>query len=867
MHKQTLSNDLTILVEESHTAPLAAVQAWVAFGSAAENEKTAGVAHCIEHMLFKGSRHHGPGELARRVEAAGGVINAWTSFDETVFHLAVPKNKLSVALDVLADAVLHPRFAAADLKSERDVILEEISQGDDDAGHQCVERLFDRAFAPHPYHRPIIGFRSTVAALTHRDLKKIHRRHYAPHNITIVVTGDVDAKRVFRLVKNRMGGAKKRAKNESPPKFAVQHKLRTTCAKTHTGEVHLTLGFHIPGLAHPDTAALDVLAVILGQGESSRLYNALHRKRQLVNEIYAYAFTPKNLGLLVVGASLAPENFKAAFDAVMEMLFRAAVEEVTNEELQKAVRMLTSEAVYGAETVQGLARKLGFFHTLTGDPEYDRQYLAAVRRLTPAAVRKTVTKYLTPQNLTVSLVGPRKDTKGRKQALPALLRRPSRQIQTHIRKRVTRAHTAQTPPKRAPGLKRMHGNIYRQQTAAGARFLVLPDHSVPLVSFRAVWLGGLRVESTRNNGIANLLAGMFTRGTKKMSGDDCVRAIEAMGGSLSGVAGRNTIGLRADVLSHHWREGLALIMDCITQPRLAAAELDKEKQNVLGEIQAMQDNLTAVVFQFFRKALFGPHPYGMSLLGTSRSIPQITPAQIKSHHRRFCRPQDLVLAVVGDVDPDRVAATVGDILDQLSSRPRKHKYPKVPAAPVIEQPIRTNIKKRRKQAHIVLGFRGVAADDPNRFATEMLTAVLSGQRGRLFTGLRDALGLAYQVNATTIEGIDPGYLAVYIATMPEKIDQAIAGIRNELDRLRCHKVGKRELDEVKNHLVGSHAISLQRRNALASSLALNEIYGLGCAEHLDYEKKVMRVTSTDIREAARRYLDPRSEVLAILAPQ
>lgn len=876
--KHTFPNGLTLLVEEAHITPLAAVQIWVGFGSANEPEDLAGVAHVIEHMVFKASESRAAGDMARKVEAAGGHINAWTSFDETVFHLAVPTEKLALAVDLLADAVGRPAFLAEELGSELKVILEEVSQGEDEPSHLCIERLFEKAFKDHPYRRPIIGYRETVEALKGKDLKKIHKRHYSAGNLTVVVAGDVEADKVVKLVGKKMGAFPTRKKPPQELPKPSQKRLRLAVKKADVSEVHVALGFHIPGLTHDDSPDLDLLAIILGQGDSSRLQTKLRRDRQLVSQIYAYAFTPKDLGLLVVGATIPVDRFDEAIEEILAEVFRTCSEDVSTEELSKAMRILTAESVYQAETVQGLARKVGYYQTLAGDPDYEERYIAAARMATPTTLQKVAAKYLTPQGLTVSVVSPGKSrrakgargAKGKKgdpneASISYPLDQPASKIGKHLREKIKKAH--QTAQKRSalPSLKVGRAGVYKHELSSGARVLVLPDESVPLTAFRAVWLGGLRGEKPSSNGISNIMAGMFTRGTASMSGEECVKAMEAMGGAIAGVAGRNTLGLRAETLSGNWRAGMEIVADCLKSPALDEEELEKEKKNALDELKAQQDNLTIVVFRMFRKALFGSHPYGMPLLGDPKSLQSLTRRKLRAFHRKHCRPQDMVLSVVGDVDPARVVqAAERHFGKSFSTKPPSLKVNRPPS---IDEPIIKVAHKERKQAHIVLGYQGLSATNPDRFASEILTAVLSGQGGRLFVELRDRMGLAYRVNATTVEGIDPGYLAVYIATTPENTDTAIRAIRHQLDRVRKRKVGKKELREVKNHLVGSHAISLQRRNSLASSLALNEIYGLRYDEHIQYKKNVMQVTAEEVRAIAEKYLDPSSEVLAVLTPE
>jgi zinc protease len=174
---------------------------------------------------------------------------------------------------------------------------------------------------------------------------------------------------------------------------------------------------------------------------------------------------------------------------------------------------------------------------------------------------------------------------------------------------------------------------------------------------------------------------------------------------------------------------------------------------------------------------------------------------------------------------------------------------------------------KKAQAHVVYGFLGVRIDEPERYALEVLSSVLSGQGGRLFIELRDKRSMAYSVSSFSLEGIDPGYFAVYMGTSPEKVGAATAGIRVELAKIRDERIGATEIDRARSYLIGSHAIGLQKHASRAAVIALDELYGLGAENHLAYEQKILAVDAEAVRNAAQRVLRLDRAVLAVLGPR
>ena len=258
------------------------------------------------------------------------------------------------------------------------------------------------------------------------------------------------------------------------------------------------------------------------------------------------------------------------------------------------------------------------------------------------------------------------------------------------------------------------------------------------------------------------------------------------------------------------------------------------------------------------------HPYRLDPMGTAQSIAALTRRKLLNHFRQRYSTSNLTIAVVGDVDPSRVQAKVGAL---LGGRPeQKLDKPVVPIEPLRSEPVQVFKSMSKEQAHVVLGFQGVGFASPDRFPLEALTYVLSGQGGRLFTEIREKRALAYRVSAFSMEGLDPGYFAVYLASSPENLDEGIKVVRQELQDVVKNGITADELARAQRYLIGVHAIGLQRKSALAASLAFHEAYGQGWKAYRQYADNVMKVTAADVTRVARKYLDPQREVTAVVKP-
>ena len=848
LHK--LDNGMNVVLQENHSAPVVALQVWVNAGSADDPADRSGMAHVLEHMVFKGTRKRAEGQIAREIENSGGQINAWTSYDQTVFHVVIASRFFLRGLDILADAMQNSRIGKDDLRRELKVIHEEIRLGDDSPGKAVAREMFATAYRKHPYRRPVIGRARSVGALRKEHVEAFSRKWYTPSNMTLVVVGDVDKGRALRQIRRLFGGGARPRPEKVRTREPGQRRMRVSVMHRHTQEAYITMAFHIPDLMHPHTPVLDLTTVILGEGESSRLVRRLKIERQLVTHIYAYAYTPRDPGLFIVGATALPRNVERAVEAMAAEVFSMGAEEVTTDELRRAMTIVESEAVFQKETVQGQARKLGFYQTVAGDVGFEQEYNRRISGATPAELRQVATRYLKQGNLSVVVASPR--AKGHEDEI-------KRAAGAAVERAVQAVDRARKVTLGAPG------KVIKVTLGNGARLLVKKDTTVPLVSMRAVWLGGLRSENPRTNGVHNLLASLITRGTGTRSAASISETIENMAGTVGGFSGNNSFGVYSEILAGNWEQGLEIVADCLLSPTFPADEVERTRRRTIEDILSQQDNPATVALQLFGRAIYRKHPYRMTMLGTVKSVSAITRKQLVEYYRRRYQPGNMVLAIVGDVDTDRVKAK----FKQLFGRPLVGKplVVKPPAEPARQGPVQVLETIKQQQAHVVLGFPGTTIRSKERYVLDVMTSVLSGQGGRLFQQLRERQSLAYKVGAFSMEGLEPGYFAVYLATSPENVTTALAAIDKQLQRLKDRPVPLAELSRVKRYLVGTHEISLQRKSSVAAYLAFSERYGLGYQSYLKYPAAVMAITPQDVRRVARKFLKDNRKVIVVAQPE
>ncbi len=873
---RVLPNGLTILLRESHRSPVVELQIWAHVGSADERPGEEGLAHFHEHMLFKGTKRRAVGEVAGDIEGLGGHINAYTSFDSTVYHATLPASAWREGLDVLTDAVRDSVFDAGEIAREREVVLEEIRRSDDTPAHVLGELAFRESFRTHPYGLPILGPASNVSRFDRGQVRRFFERWYTPDNLLVVAVGDFDSEEVANEIERLWASAKAgnatRERRDEPAPDALRVRVLRRPFEGH----RVDLSWPASSFRDRDATHLDLLAYVLGECDSSRLIQRIREDEALVDRIDASAYTPLDRGLFSISFETDANRLLDATRRIVEEANRLRFEPVSHEELERArINFLASEQ-FDRESVSGVASKIGSFEAIGGGWRHEARALTTLRSATPDDLLRVARAYLKPEALTLAALLP--ESAGKELDETAFVRAVEAGVEAASRPTPTPPRTCPTTPSgtdpasrpdRADATGPPRTNVLGRlrfgpmRTAAdgagerldarlpsGLDLHVLRRPEVPVVSVRLASLGGLLSEDESRSGLTRFLAAMWTRGTRTRPAARFAEEAEALAAEIDGYSGRNSIGITLDCLSESLEAAFGLFSEAVLDPRLTPEEIERERRETLAALERREDQLGQQAFQLFARTEFERHPYRLTILGETDTVAAFTSEDLVAHSRRLLRADRSAMAVVGDVDPDVVARLVEDHFGDFGTGETGFEFP-------VEEDRGVGIReselvKNRAQAHLVIGFRGITLDDSDRGALELISQMLAGQGGRLFLELRDRQSLAYTVSASNMEGLAPGTFTIYIATAPEKIERARAGIFEEIDRLVSEAPGAKELEHAIRFGTGSFAIGSQRNHARAAHIALDSIYGLGPDHSEHYPEELAHVTPQDVLRVAQR---------------
>ena len=830
--KWILSNGLTIIVQEDRSAPVASVQALCATGSVYEDQHLgAGLSHILEHMLFKGTKTRSTNQIAQKIQDVGGYINAYTSFDRTVFWIDVPKDGVPTALDILADAMMNSTLPPEEYQKEQEVIRREFAMGMDDPDRMTGLLLFATAYQRHPYRFPVIGELEIYNQLTQEQVMQYYKTRYVPNNLTFIVVGDVDAEKVRQqLTELFKSYPEKSLKPLFIPTEPPQLGRREVHQEFATELTHLSLAWHIPEVTNPDVPALDLLSTILGDGRSSRLYRRVREEAGLAFSISAFSYTPGDPGLFGVDATVDPKKREAAEQLALRIVDEVKQAGVTAEELAKAKKIMLSHHLGALTTMRGQASDIGSNWLLTRDLNFSRHYLDAVQKVTLDDIKRVAATYLTENNLTVISLSPKGSLAGK-----------------------------------AEGAKAVEaGEIQKFDLSNGLRLLVREDPRLPLVGIGAVFRGGLLAETPQDNGITRLMAKVLLKGTKTRTAEQIANEIEAVGGSISSDAGNNSFSVSVDVTKPDVKLGVDLLSDVLLNATMPEKAIAREKETQIAAIQQEEEQLTMVARNIMRQALFPRHPYALRSNGSVESVQRLTQKDLVEFRDRYVVAKNGVIYVFGDVKAGEVKQLIEQTLGKM--KPGALALTDAMASAPLGKPETVESHKDKAQGVILVGFRGASLSSPDRYALDLIDEASSDLGSRFFIRIREQMGLAYYVGASQMQGLVPGLFAFYLGTDPQKIEPVKTALLDEIHKLANEGLTTEELARAKKKLIGQQEIANQSNDALGYHCALDELYGLGFDYYKQLEHDVNAVTLEDIKQVAAKYFRDQPYVLATVRP-
>jgi zinc protease len=793
VEKYRLPNGMTVILYPDHTLPVAAINIWYRVGSKDEPAHRSGFAHLFEHLMFMGTERVPNGEFDRIMEASGGSNNASTGPDGTHYYSSGPASLLPTLLWLDADRLedLPRSMDQKKVDLQRDVVLNELRQSYENQPYGRADLAIQELLYPpsHPYHFPTIGTAADLKAAVAADVKDFFATYYVPNNASLVVAGDFDPAAVKPLVASLFGTI---PRGGEPPRKPFQPvKLDGVKRGAMYDKVQLPLvsfAYHTPPAMTQADAECDLIASVLADGKSSRLY-----KRLVIDDKLASSVTASNNSQAL--GSYLRIDVQARADADL-----GRIENVVDEELARflkdgpnpgelAQRKETTELskLSALQRLETRADFLNFYEDAWGDPNGFTRDLDRYRNATPGSVLATARQVLTPDARVVFRVLPEQ---GRR-APSARDARP---------KDGSPAAFRPTSPER-----------FRLANGIPVELWRTPD--LPLTRVSAVFRPeGALDGSAERAGLASFMAGMLDEGAGARDALAFGEAIAALGANLSTDASRQSVRASLTILSRNFDKGVPLLADAILRPRFEARDFDRVKRLTLDEITQSEDEAPAVAGRVAARELFGEaHPYAWPEDGTAASVGAITLDEVRASHAALVRPETATLLVASSLPAGDVKAALESAFGAWKATSPAPKLVAIPAAYApAGKGLRVYLVDRPDAPQTSVRFLAPSPrfSDPSRVPLRLLGTVLGGSfTSRLNQDLREKHGYTYGASAHFSPGPVLGTFSAGAEVTAKETGPAVREFLAEFERISKGDVTDEETSKarglVKNGAVGA----------------------------------------------------------------
>ncbi len=824
-----LDNGQTVVVQEVKNNPIVTIDTWIKTGSVDEDDYNNGVAHFLEHLFFKGTKTHEPGEFDKILETKGAITNAATSKDFTHYYITIPSKDFDLAMDLHGDMILHPLIPRKEMEKERKVVLEEISKDLNSPTKIMQDNLNSMLYTTHPYKRKVIGRSDVIETITRDQVLNFYNKNYSPSNMVTVIIGDVDTNHAIEKTKEAFNAEYKKQTKTIYTKEAPLTKQQKKVEYLDTESGYMVIGFRGTPIDEKDSYALDVLATILGDGRSSVLNQVLKEKKRIAFSVDAGNSTFRDDGIFYITANYEPTKCKIVQETIFNEIEKIQKNGVTDDQLKLAKNIIERSTYYSRESITNIATEIGYTMALTNDIKFYDTYLDNIQNVSKEDVKKVAEKYLGINKSAVSIVLPKSA------------------------KEIPVASLTQETPSTAE-LVSENAQTQKYKLSDGATMLYTPNNVNDIIAISIYAKGGQLAE--KKAGTANLTASAMMRGTKNYSSLELSQVLEDNGIKIQPTASADAFAINVLTTKDEYDKTLELLNEVVNNATFEDYEIDKVKTEKLNTIKRNKDIPLQRAIEEYRDLIYQNSPYSISSKVLEKNIPNITKEDMVNYYNNIFSPENLVISINGNIDKDKTIKDLNNIFkpkENATNFDYTQFNSKIPTTTTPRQTVQK--VPTTETAWILLGWQTNGVLNEKDYATlQVIDSLLgSGMSSRLFKDLREQEGLAYQLGSGYSPNVLRGSFMLYIGTNPQTLEKAKAGLFEEITKLKTEYVGDKELQDAKEKLLGNYVIGLETNLDKASNIGWYEASTRGYQFKDNYEKLINSVTDSDIIEVANKY--------------
>lgn len=855
--KKVLLNGLTVLVRPVSVVPKVSTQLVYHVGSKDEQTGQKGLAHLIEHMIFKGTGKLSESDINVITEKLSGYTNAYTSHDATGYIFDFPTHHWKEALYMYADCMRNARFDEQMLNSEMKAVIQELKMYKDDYFNDLAEKMLQVMFADHPYHYPIIGFKQDLWNVKRDTLFNFYKKHYVPNNAVLVVVGDVTPEDVFEEAEKIFGDIKK-DETYTRPEFYHGKDLGATAVtlRRDIKQPMMLLAAVLPGDKEKKRYVFEVLSIILGRGKSSRLYKKLVDEMHIATDVAVMLDRLEDASAAFIYAEPKTEkDIEKIIKVVHEEIAKIIKDGVSERELKRAVKAVKVAHVKSLESNSRQASAIASSFIKTGDENFTFTYVDSPTDKLESEIKDILRKYFSPAVIHSGTVLPL-DEGGRVQW--AELQHLSDQEDA----RILEGRVRDLPVEQA-----VHANKIEIQKAKnftfhkpkkftlsnGLKVFVHNNINLPKIDLILSFKARRHYDPAELQGLYSFMCSMIIEGTKNYPGNELSQAMEDYGMSLSIEPGFVVLSALSDDLE----KALEFLNEILTNATFDEKEIEKVRDHLLTDLTMYWDSPRDFSGYLIREKIYENHPYSQNYYGTFESVKKITRKDLVDFYSAHISPSGTRLSIVGDFKEHNVEQALEKFLGSWKRDVVLDK-----ACPTLQNVTQQRVTYPINRDQIVLAFAGssVKRSDADFDKLLLFDQIFGGgssgsMNSRLFA-LREQTGLFYSISGSLIAGADeePGMCVVRTIVSKDRLEEAKKAITKTMSEV-IDSITEEELERAKQTLISSRVDHFSSNRSMASAFIAIDRFNLG-EDYFDTRDVVLsKISLEQVKEAARKILN------------
>jgi zinc protease len=858
--KRVLDNGLTILIHELHKIPKVAFQIWYNVGSKDELLGEKGIAHLLEHMIFKGTSLLSESDIDAITHKLSGNCNAFTSYDYTGYIFNFPTQNWREAFPIAADCMVNCLFDDDMLNSEMKAVIQELKLNKDQYDRMLIDEMISMIFSDHPYHYPIIGYKQDLWNVSGKDLRAFYKKHYKPNNATIVVVGDVQSDEVVELAQKYFDNIPKDS-NYRKKGYFFHHDIISKSITLYRDVVQPTLAyvFVVPGAIEKKDTALDILELIIGSGKSSRLYKKLVNEAQCATDVSTDFWSLFDYSIFFI--MVEPKKIEDAI--AIERIICAELDDlamhgIQHDEFVRGLKNIQMDYYNLVENSEDCAYEIGHTYLATGDENYVFTAMEQSEEVLKKQAQDIIKHYFRPSIMHKGAILPLPESE--KNEWETLQEESDNEDEAILSARVRKTVVEGPVYAKTVAVQKPIHFVFPKPAinmlSNGLKVLSYNDSTVPKINIILELKARAHYDPQDKQGLYAFVAHMMTEGTEKYTSEELADAIESRGISIEVCPG----GISLEMLYEDFEFGLNILNEIVTKATFPGEEIEKIRNQMLSDINQYWDDPNSFVGYLVKEIVYKGHPYSKQSLGTTESITLITRQDLVNFYKKYITPYNARIAIVGDLhgyDIQNILETaLGSWLPNIVN---EIVYPQL--FPAIAEDINYSINRDQ----VVLCFAQLSIErthpdfDKYLLFDQIFDGGVLGSMGSRLKDLRQQTGLFYTISGSLMSGCDeqPGIFLVRTIVSLDRLAEAEIAIKKTIDTA-IDTLTDEELNDAKRAVANTLVDNFASNSEVASTFLFLDRFKLPADYFDNRAEQLEKITLDDVKKAVKNILNSKN---------